>query len=369
MTKHLYIHIPFCKSICSFCDFCRKQISQDDEEIKKYVDKVISHVKEESYENQYISIYIGGGTPNYLDDKLLEKLLINLSKYLDKKKKYEFTIECNPEFITDTQAKIFKKFGVNRVSIGAQCTNNKILESINRKHKIEDVSEAIKILNQNGIDNISLDFIYALPNLTNKDLDNAIKFIQENNVKHVSFYALEVKEGSIFKKQKYVVDEESEADQLEYIIKKLNETNFVRYEVSNWSLNNEYQSIHNKAYWLTNDWKAIGFGASGFEENIMYKWDGDYLNWERVGHRLSTNELYMQVLMMGLRLVEGIEITKNQRNSEAYKTFFDDIAHCYIRDNHLICSNLNLLHETLLNIVDEAKEKQLENIKDKVYEE
>ncbi len=369
MTKHLYIHIPFCKNICTYCDFCRKKIDRENDEINQYIKKVINHIKDESYENQYTTVYIGGGTPNFLTDELLDKLLINISKYIDKKQGYEFTIECNPEFVNEQQAKIFAKYGVNRISLGAQSTNNEILKKIGRGHRIEDVEKAIKHLHDVGIKNISIDFIYALPNLTKKDLDNSFEFIKKHNITHVSYYSLEVKEGSMLKKDNYVVDEDEEADQLEYIIQKLKDINFIRYEVANWSLNNEYQSMHNKAYWLTNDWKGIGYGASGFEDNIMYKWDGDFLEWERIGHRLSLKELYLQVLMMGLRLVEGIEITKNQRNSEAYKTYFDDIVHCYIRNNHLICSNLNLLHDTLLNIVDETKEKQLENIKNKVYEE
>ncbi len=369
MTKHLYIHIPFCKNICSYCDFCRTKVTRDDDIMFKYVDLIIDYVKNESYKNQYSSIYIGGGTPNFLPDKLLDKLLLNLKTFLDKSNHYEFCLECNPEFINDNQAKILLKHGVNRVSIGVQTINNKILKAIGREHTIQDVQKAINVLYKYKINNISLDFLYALPKLSNDDLKGAIKFAVKNNIKHLSFYALEIKDGALMKKQDVFVDEEQEAEQLEFIQKILAENQYKRYEVSNWALEPEYESIHNKAYWLTNDWKAIGIGASGFEENVMYKWEGDYLNWKRVGYKLELKDLYLQVLMMGLRLVDGIDVINNERNSEAYKTYFNDLTNCYIKNGNLKCININLLHESLLNIVDETKEKQLDNIINKVYEE
>lgn len=368
-TKHLYIHIPFCENICTYCDFTRVKCPRNSQNIPKYIDKVIEKLHEECTRNQFETIYIGGGTPNLLSDYELERLLIELSLYLDTSRKYEFTIECNPEFVSLNQAKIFKKSKVNRVSLGVQSTNNKILKLLNRHHTIEQAAEAIKIIQSQGIDNISCDFIYGLENMVEDDIVSAIEFIIENNIKHVSYYALEVKPGSQLAKEGYIVDEEVEADNLEYITEILKLNGFERYEVSNWAIDKEYESMHNKAYWLTQDWKAIGYGASGFEDRISYEWTGSILNWERQGHRLSLADYYLQILMMGLRLIDGIDVVNNKRNSEAYATYFDDIVHCYIRNGHLRVKNINLLHETLVNIVDETKEKQLENIKDKIYDE
>lgn len=369
MTKHLYIHIPFCKKICTYCDFCRIKIAENDPNIDIYIGKVIDAVKSESEFNQYQTIYLGGGTPNFLSDNQLKLLLSTLKPYLDTNNAYEFCLECNPEFITYSQAQIFMANGINRISLGVQTTNNDILKSLERTHTIEDVNNAIQILHEVGIDNISCDFIYAIEKLTEDDIINSIEFIIKNNIKHVSYYALEIKPGSILAKQNYIVDEEIEANQLEYINNALELNGFKRYEVSNWSVSKQYESLHNKAYWLTNDWKAIGYGASGFENKNMYKWEGSILEWQKDSHTLTTAELYTQVLMMGLRLVEGIEVIKNKRNSEAYATYFDDIINCYIRDGYLIVKNLNILHETLVNIIDEGKEEQLKNSKHKIFEE
>ncbi|MGL4951461.1 MAG: hypothetical protein ACRC4L_00595, partial [Mycoplasma sp.] len=131
----------------------------------------------------------------------------------------------------------------------------------------------------------------------------------------------------------------------------------------------KYESIHNKAYWLTNDWKAIGVGASGFENQLIYKWEGSLLDWKKDSLKLSLSDYYQQIIMMGLRLVDGIDVVNNKRNSEAYSLYFDDLVNCYVRENNLRVKNLNILHETLVNIVDGSKEEQLKNSPNKIYEE
>ncbi|MGL4947815.1 MAG: radical SAM family heme chaperone HemW [Mycoplasma sp.] len=369
LTKHLYIHIPFCKNICSYCDFFRMKMDPCDENIKKYIELVKEMVAKESFHGQYETIYLGGGTPNFLSHIILNDLLGFLSNYLNKEKEYEFTIECNPEFLNHEQAMILQNNYINRVSIGVQTTNDQILSKLNRQHSASDAQEAVSNLHSVGIENISCDFIYALEDMNEEDIIDVISFCKKNDIKHISYYALEVKEGSFLAKQDFVVDEEVEANQLEYIASALELNGYKRYEVSNWCTDKKYESKHNKAYWLTSDWKAIGIGASGFENQTIYKYEGTLLNWKKVSEKLTTADYYLQILMMGLRLVEGIEVVKNKRNAEAYATFFDDIVHCTIVNHHLVCRNLNLLHETLVNIVDETKEKQLKNISEKVFDE
>lgn len=365
VTKHLYIHIPFCKHICHYCDFARIKVDTNHTCIKEYLKKIYKQIINESIDNQYISIYIGGGTPNMLCDDDLNQLLSLCSKYLDYSENNEFCIELNPEFVTESQVSILKNNGINRVSIGVQTTNNKILKELNRKHTIEDAVSAIEKLYTAGIYNISCDFIYALPNLTLKDIDHAIEFIDQLQIHHVSFYALEVKEGTYFNHINYEVDEDEEAKQLEYIDQKLKGIGLDRYEVSNWSKDEESQSIHNKAYWLTNDWKAIGWGSSGMEDRVLYKYEGNFNNFYKVEKKTTIAEYYLQVLMMGLRLINGIDVINNKRNAAAYEMYFNDIVNCRIRNGYLQCRNINLLHESLVNMVDETKLDQLENSKNK----
>lgn len=346
-TKHLYIHIPFCKYICTYCDFVRK-IPKNQNEINVYINKIISEINQ--VENTFETIYIGGGTPNYLDNNILDKLLSSLQKNINNNT--EFTIECNPDFVTQSQIDILVENKVNRISLGVQTTNEKILKLINRRHTIEDCVKAIKLLQDNKIANISCDFIYNLPLLKYSDLDDAIAFCIQNNIKHISFYALEIKEGSILKRNNYQIDTDNEENQLMYLIEQLNKTNFKRYEVSNWSINNQYKSQHNLAYWLLKDWKSIGFGGYGLENNNYYHIVGNVNNFYKADNFLEQKEYYLYILMMGLRLIDGIDLSiKN--NYDAYQYYKEKIDHSLIeiKNNQLKLKDINLLDNLLINLI------------------
>ena len=174
--NHLYIHIPFCKSICKYCDFVRN-VPTCPIEMGEYVKKIINQIEKECKNQKYETIYIGGGTPNFLSNKDLGLLLSSLSNKL--KKKNEFTIECNPELINLNQVKIMKKNRINRISLGVQTLNEQLNKFLNRKHTNKDVCNAIEILRQNDITSISLDFIYGFSQMTFSDIDNIFSFIKK----------------------------------------------------------------------------------------------------------------------------------------------------------------------------------------------
>ncbi len=345
-TKHLYIHIPFCKYICTYCDFVRK-IPKNTFEVESYINDLINKINR--IQNKFKTIYIGGGTPNFLSDSLLNKLLLSLQKNICCNT--EFTIECNPDFVTESQIKIFKLNNINRISLGVQTTNNNILKLLNRKHSIQDAVDAIKILKKFGINNISCDFIYNLPLLKKSDLDAAIDFCLNNNINHISFYSLEIKENSILKKMKYIINTDEEEKQLEYIIKQLKKTKFKRYEVSNWSIAKKYRSNHNLAYWNLKDWMAIGIGAYGLENKNYYTNIGSYQNYKVKNNILDDKEYYLYILMMGLRLTDGINL--NSRNKKAYEFYKNQInkSMIKIKNNKLILKNINLLDSLLINLI------------------
>lgn len=345
--NHLYIHIPYCKYICTYCDFVRK-IPKEINEINEYINLIIKEI--EKINHKLKTIYIGGGTPNFLSNDNLNNLLESLNKNIDSKT--EFTIECNPDFVTDEQAKIFKKYNVNRISLGVQTTNNNILKLINRKHSYLDVKKAISIFQKNKIINISCDFIYNLPLLTKKDIIESINFCIENNIKHISFYSLEIKEGSIMNKMKHKINREKEEEQLDFIIQELEKTNFKRYEISNWSLNGEFHSKHNLSYWNMENWRGIGYGSYGLESQDYYYINGNYLNHKKKSNILTKKEYYQYILIMGLRLIDGINLNKKD-NNDAYLFFKEKLNHnlLEIKDNFLKAKNVNLLDEILLDII------------------
>ncbi|EGZ31103.1 radical SAM family heme chaperone HemW [Malacoplasma iowae] len=346
-TKHLYIHIPFCKHICTYCDFVRK-IPSSNEEVDLYLEKIVDEIS--GFFNKCKTIYIGGGTPNFLSDHNLDILLSSLQKNIDSQT--EFTIELNPEFVTESQVNILKNNNVNRVSLGVQTTNEKILRLLNRKHTNIVVEKAINLLYKHNINNVSCDFIYNLPLLKISDINESIEFIKRNNIKHVSFYALEIKDGSIMNKRNEVIDIETEEDQLEHIENVMEKIGYTRYEVSNWSIDKKYFSKHNLAYWDLEDWKAIGIGAYGFEKNVYYQNYGSYLNYYKKNQNWKQKDIYLYILMMGLRKIDGIDLNK-EINKKAYEYFKNKINYSLvtIKDNKLKANNVNILNEILIDLI------------------
>lgn len=347
-TKHCYVHVPFCNHICTYCDFKRVLKNEFSSAlIKDYLKNIFQYTKYLK-NKQFKTIYLGGGTPNCLDNEELDFLLSLFSPLADYD--CEFTIECNPDLINQEQIDIFKKYGINRISLGVQTTNNVILKQINRIHNFNDVIKAIELLYKNNINNVSCDFIYNLQNLSFKDIDNVFEFIKKYNIKHISFYALEIKSGSLLKKLKVEIDEDKEADQMEYIIKKFNEINYIRYEISNWAINHNYYSQHNLSYWKTNDWIGLGFGAHGFESNIQYFFDKPLDNPKLITKEQDLAEYYQQILIMGLRLKDGLDLNIKV-NHDAYLFYKNKLKNVSINEkNHLIADDLNLLNLSIIDL-------------------
>jgi oxygen-independent coproporphyrinogen-3 oxidase len=218
MFKHLYIHIPFCNSICTFCDFVR--FEKCGEKVKeKYVEYLLSEIKKIP-KGKLDSIYLGGGTPNSLPLKMMEKLLESLQRLINKDT--EFTIELNPELLTQAQCDLFIKYQINRISLGAQIMNDKVLKIYHRAHDTKKIKSAVNLLEKNNFQNISLDFIYGFNEMGEKDLKKEINYITNcKAIKHVSFYSLEVKENSIIAKQNYELNEQKVEDEFAFIIDEL----------------------------------------------------------------------------------------------------------------------------------------------------
>ena len=194
IMRGLYIHIPFCKRLCTFCDF-PKRINQKEETIDLYLKKLIQEINNLK-ETDINTIYLGGGTPNSLSLSQLEDLLIAI-----KNKQFneilEYTIETNYELITKEQIELFKKYQINRVSIGVQTLNNECANKINRYCDYEILKEKVSLLKENGIHNINLDFIFGLPNEKIEDVIYNLKCISELDVKHISYYSLILEDKTV----------------------------------------------------------------------------------------------------------------------------------------------------------------------------
>ena len=308
-AKALYVHIPFCRSICSYCDFCKLLYREE------FSFAYLKELKKELISKnlgKMDTIYVGGGTPSALSPKELEDLLSLLSLY--KKSGSEFTIEANPESFDLEKARIMVKYGVNRLSFGLESSRNDALELMGREHSLDDVKKALEIARSVGITNLNVDLIYALPGETKEDLKKDIDALLSLKVPHLSTYSLTIGEDSIFAKKGYKEAEQDEqAEQYELILSSFRKAGYERYEVSNFALPG-FESRHNSAYWKDEEYVGVGLGASGFEAGVHYTntrslkkyLAGNYRECEEKDDEKDALEYFF---LTNLRLKDGFALT------------------------------------------------------------
>ena len=315
MIKGLYVHIPFCQNVCGYCDFAKSRYEKS--LAKRYLEhlqKEIDTIRQDEFE----SIYIGGGTPTALEAPLLETLLKMLSRFTIRQ---EYTIEINPETFDLEKAELIKEYGINRVSIGIQSFNEQLLAHMERSHRNIDVHNTFRYLDKVGITNRSIDLMYGFNRQTLSmlldDLEKAVRM----HVTHIAIYDLEVYPTTKFGRQGYrKIDDDTDYLMYSTIVEYLNEHSFRQYETSNFAFAG-YQSVHNKLYWHYEDYLGVGLSASGKVKDIRYDNTRnflDYLNdrYRAEEIRLSLDDQRFEAIMMNLRLLEGIDIAEYNRRFE-----------------------------------------------------
>jgi len=316
--RGLYIHIPFCKSLCSYCDF-PKRINQKEEIINKYLSKLENDINNLE-ESHFDTVYIGGGTPNLLSLKQLEELLITIKKRI-KNEIIEFTIETNYEFINQEQINLFKKYGINRISIGVQTLNKDIGKVINRISDFDKLKEKVELLKENGLRNINLDFIFGLPNEKLKDIKENLKQIYELDVPHISYYSLILEDKTLLQYQienKIVKlpDDDLCADMYNLIIDEFISHGYHHYELSNFSKPG-FESKHNIIYWSLDPYIGLGMSASSFYDGFRTtnsRFIEKYLtNDDIIKEKISIDKLKGEYFWLGLRKIDGVSIKEYQQ--------------------------------------------------------
>lgn len=326
-SSALYIHIPFCKYICTYCDF--KKFVYNQERVDKYFWALFEQIKELK-ENKYKTIYIGGGTPSCIDYKNLEELLKRVNQLLDDDYK-EFTIECNVENINSKFLALIVKYGVNRLSIGIQTFNDKYINLCGRKHTKEMAIKNV-LLASTYLNNISVDMIYAFKDQTIDELIEDINVVCSLPIKHLSYYSLVIEDNTILKMKHYEnVDDKTQAKMYKTICKQLKKWRFYRYEISNFSKYGKYQSKHNLVYWHNFHYDAIGLASSGYKANLRYKNNDNILRYidkdfsfsEKI--ILNKQDMMFEEIMLRLRLDEGLDISYfNQKYDCDFQTLYKD---------------------------------------------
>lgn len=260
MSKGLYIHIPFCKYICSYCDFGKKYIKN--QPVDDYVNNLITEIDMYNPFTDVNSIYIGGGTPSSLSQEQLKRIFNKLDEVIDFKQIEEFSFELNPDDVSEEYLLFLKDNHINRLSIGAQVLNDNILKLLNRGHTSSDVDYAVNTATK-LFDNVSVDFMFNLPNQTKTDIDSSIEFIKNSDISHVSYYGLIFEDHTILSMENYKYwSEDYESEMYSYIQTELAKLDFEQYEISNYSRGDK-KSIHNIHYWERDEYYGVGLSSSG----------------------------------------------------------------------------------------------------------
>ena len=334
-----YVHIPFCTQICYYCDFSKVFIKNQP------VDSYLEHLLEEFryYDIQKLrTLYIGGGTPTALSAPQLEVLLKGLTKNLDLSVLEELTIEANPGDLDADKIAVLKNSAVNRVSLGVQTFDDKMLKKIGRSHLEKDIYENIDRLKLAGFDNISIDLIYALPGQTMEQVKENVAKAIGLDIPHMSLYSLILENHTVFMNRMRrgklpLPKEELEAEMFEYIIAELERAGFEHYEISNFS-KPSFESRHNLMYWDNAEYYGIGAGASGYVNGVRYKNHGPirhYLSAVEEGNariteeHLSQKEQMEEEMFLGLRKKSGVSMA---RFEEKFGRSFDGLYGEIIRD-------------------------------------
>ena len=304
----LYLHVPFCASICYYCDFCRRIYQK--EIADQWLDAIAEELCHTEIGSGLETIYVGGGTPTCLSITQLDRLLGLLDHY--KTSETEYTVEVNPETAGDEILSCLFAHGVNRLSIGMQSGDDAILSRLNRHHTKADMEDLIRRIRSHGLTNYSLDLMYSLPDQTMESLQDSTRFALSLKPAHLSLYSLTIEENSVFGKRGVKpLDIDTEADMYEWLCRYLPEQGYEQYEISNFASEGRY-SRHNVNVWNYRDFYGIGYGAWGKEPGLRYTHADKLSSYlksplERVSTFLSNKEEMYETLMMGLRLRQGVD--------------------------------------------------------------
>ena len=326
----IYIHIPFCISKCFYCDFT--SYANRENMIEKYIYALCNEILAKAEilsEYKVTTIYIGGGTPSYIDSKYIKQIFDTLMLAINKEDVKEITIEVNPNSVDEEKMRSYKEIGINRISIGLQSTYDTILKKIGRAHNLKDFEDTLELANKIGFKNISVDLIYPLPDLDLEKFKESVEYVinlKDKNVKHISIYNLEVHENTklaFLLKEGYVtlVDEDTEYEMYEYLRKRFEEEEYHRYEISNYAIDG-YESKHNLRYWNQELYLGFGCGASSFFSRTRYsniKNIEKYIENIETGNSIIDKENYEELdllalmkeyVMLSLRKIEGLDKKK-----------------------------------------------------------
>lgn len=329
----LYIHIPFCKQKCSYCDFC--SYANKESFVKRYMQCVLKEIIEVGSNNKtdfengkddlflVKTIYIGGGTPSLIDSKYITRVIEDIKLNFEVDEKAEITIEVNPGTVTLEKLEDYYKAGINRLSIGLQSTHEHLLKEIGRIHTYLDFIDTYRFARDAGFKNINVDLMIGLPNQTLEEVQDSIEEIVSMEPEHISVYSLILEENTpLFKKVEEgleLPDEELERKMYWAVKQTLEQNGYIHYEISNFAKKG-YESKHNLDCWNQKEYIGIGIAAHSYTNGIRYSnienleqyiknYEEDNTEENLVFHEKQDMEsMQKEYMLLGLRKIEGVGI-------------------------------------------------------------
>ncbi len=365
VIQSCYIHIPFCEHICSYCDFSKMYYNE--EWCKRYLDSLKKEIFDYYQGEKLETIYIGGGTPSSLSISNLE-YLFQILQILKMSSSCEVTIECNIENITLEKLELFKKNGINRLSIGIESSNSEILSMLERPYSKEKIFSTMNLVKQCGFSNINVDLMYAIPDETTGVLLEDLEFFLSFDVPHISTYSLMIEEHTkLFNQNVMPIEEELDLEMYKMIHKKLKESGYEHYEISNFAKPG-FRSKHNMTYWKNEEYYGFGLGASGYIHGIRYSNTRSFQDYEKGKYCERKEKISKQLdieneIMLGFRTMEGIsKDTFKKKYGYDFKEI--DVVSSLLKQGKLVENKISyyipfrywyILNEILIHFIKEVE--------------
>lgn len=358
----LYIHVPYCQKKCKYCDFV--SFTGKEDTFSSYFEKLIFELEQYKNDNIYIkTVFIGGGTPSLVPHEMIGNILKYIFDNFEVDSNVEITIECNPCSADTNKLCAYKKYGINRISIGVQSFDCFVLKTLGRIHDSYVAEQCIKNAIYAGFDNISVDLMFSVPGQTQQSLEDSLKKAVSLGVNHISLYSLILEDGTPLTK---AVDEgvletiDEETDRLMYknSCKLLADNGYIQYEISNFAKNG-YKSKHNTAYWIRSPYIGIGCAAHSYFNGERYSNPNnlnEYINTDLIAKKavlrdkLSTNDILEETVMLGLRMNDGVDMNKIYN-----ETGIDFEQKCGVTIQKLANCGLVLSNKGILKLTDTGR--------------
>ena len=325
----IYIHIPFCDKICNYCDFTAFQGANS--KIKEYVEAIKKEIELKGNKEFLIdSIFIGGGTPSFIDGEYIFEILEKVREQFTVLENIEITIETNPKTFDDKKLEFYKKSKINRLSVGVQSFNDKILKDLGRNHNSKEAIDSINLVKKFGFD-LNIDLIFGYQNQSIDDILYDLEIVKSINPEHISYYALIIEEKTKFKALQNAgklnfLDEDIERKMYHILVEKLENIGLKQYEVSNFA-NNGKESIHNKKYWNCQEYLGFGISSHSYFNNERFSNTvniSKYIKELEKGNipidfceKIDNNTKKFEYIIMNMRLKEGFLISDYNKLFEA----------------------------------------------------